>query len=183
MTSVFSKATFIILLLLTMTFSASINYSEQSCANNRTLQTTYYTNNGTTNTTTAIDNTNCEYGCDTTSDTCKNLVTDSQYGYQLLFALAVLIFSLIYISNSLHTSQEIIKIMFVMIALLLMAGIIWAVGIIGSYYDNALVNAFSQLSVTIGYVIGMVFFFLFIKLIFYDFIPAVIRAVGVKKDA
>lgn len=170
-----NKSILSFILLLTVCFS-NVNYTASACSGADIVKYYFY-DNGTGNTTTSADITTCAYGCDANSNTCKDIAVDANYGYMFIFGIAVVIFALLYLSSLLGNQNDVIKTLLVMIALLLLAGILFGVSIFGNYYNNTFIGGISNLASTLGYSIGMIFTFMLFKLVFVDLIPMLLKAV------
>jgi hypothetical protein len=145
----------LILLFITPTL-ASVDYTQTSCLNTTTLQTEYFTDNGTGNTTTAYDYLGCQYGCN--NGACKDPIGEFSYAGLVITCFIAFGLVCVFIINTFAKEEESLKMLFFFIALFMLVGAALVAGIIGSDYIGTAIEGISNtilgVSTTLLYVIS-----------------------------
>lgn len=109
-------------LLVGLTNAASL----QVCITNETLQTNttlVTTTNGAVSNTTLTENTFCKFGCDSSTNLCKDDQANSNYQVAVILALAALVFIFAYLAVKIGEDHEILQIGFTLFTMFLLFAI------------------------------------------------------------
>ena len=108
------------------------------------------------NVTTAYEYINCGFGCDTSLGLCLDPNPEFNYGYLMLSAFAIGIFSFLYLIKVFSKEQEYLKFLFMFLAMLLQIGLLFSVGIAGQTYSNTYIANSSSIAFKIGLAVAWI---------------------------